>query len=350
MASPVVTRLRTWLPAVPVAFGIALATFLHAAAALDWIDAIVFAVPMGLLLGAIALSSGYFSRALPLARTPLTAILTVVTAAIITAALWSAVGRFWWHALAAGGLVSAAEPPPFLFALLVGLGALGYLLAVTTSSVTRALEDSAAAARRALELQIGQRDAELRALRAQVDPHFLFNSLHAIGGLIGADPARARLMCQLLGDFLRESLTVGSAPAIALEREVALANQYLQIEQVRFGSRLEVSAHVPPDAAGVCVPPLILQPLVENAVRHGVATTLEGGRVAIDARRAGSRMVVSVSNPRDRTAARRGTGFGLDLVRRRLEAAFGDRAGLTIEPGNDSYRVLITLPIEEATP
>jgi LytS/YehU family sensor histidine kinase len=245
------------------------------------------------------------------------------------------------------GIMGPTDPPAAVVALLVGLGALGYLLAVTASYVVQGFEESAAAARRALELQIAQRDAELRALRSQVDPHFLFNSLNSINGLIAVDPGKARLMCQLLGDFLRESLTVGAAAAIPLEREVALAAQYLKIEQVRFGPRLDVSAQVAPESAEAPVPPLILQPLVENAVRHGVATRLEGGAVAIASRRAGERVVISVSNPRDATASGRGTGFGLDLVRRRLQAAFGDRAGVTVEAGDEWFRVFITLPIEE---
>ena len=94
------------------------------------------------------------------------------------------------------------------------------------------------------------------------------------------------------------------------------------------------------------VPPLILQPLVENAVRHGVATRLDGGLIEIAASRAGERAVVVVTNPRDPDLGRPGTGFGLEIVRRRLTATFGDRAALAIEPLPESYRVVVTMPVE----
>jgi LytS/YehU family sensor histidine kinase len=155
-------------------------------------------------------------------------------------------------------------------------------------------------------------------------------------------------MCQLLADFLRESLSVGATPRITLGREVQLAVQYLRIEQVRFGSRLEVVTEVEPGCESVPVPPLILQPLVENAVRHGIATRLEGGTVAVRARRAGPIAVLVVGNPRDPDGGRRGTGFGLDIVRRRLSGSFGTHAALAIEPSPEAYQVTVTLPVEEA--
>jgi LytS/YehU family sensor histidine kinase len=153
-------------------------------------------------------------------------------------------------------------------------------------------------------------------------------------------------MCQLLAEFLRDSLTLGQESRIPLVREVALAEQYLRIEQVRFGSRLTVSLHVSPESAATPVPPLLLQPLVENAVRHGIATRLDGGRVEVSAHRVGSLTNVSVANPRDTDAARRGLGFGLDIVRRRLAAAWGERATMAIEAAPESYRVSLSLPVD----
>jgi len=208
----------------------------------------------------------------------------------------------------------------------------------------QAVEESTALAQRELQSQIAAREAELRALRAQVDPHFLFNSLNAVSGLIAPDPERAREMVQRLADFLRSSLTLGAVPRIALERELALAASYLEIERVRFGERLRVRIDVEPGLANVMVPPLLLQPLVENAVRHGIATCLEGGTIEVEARRRGELVWLTVTNPRDPDGGRRGTGFGLDIVRRRLSGAYGTHAALAVEPSSESYRVSITWP------
>lgn len=311
-----------------------------------WMEALLFGLPMGVIAAPVSLSAWYLVRAMPLSRTTaLRAGGTAVAAALVTSSLWAGVGRLWWQLLGRFGLNMAGDRMTELFALITGLGALGYLLAVTVHYMLQASEESAAASRRALESQIAQREAELRALRAQVDPHFLFNSLNSVAGLIGPDPDKARLMCQMLADFLRDSLTLGGTDRIPLGREVALAQQYLKVEQVRFGSRLAVRADVEPEALDVPVPPLILQPLVENAVRHGIATLLEGGRIGIEARRSGQRALMVVTNPRDADMGRRGTGLGLDIVRRRLAASFGDQAAVAIETTIDQYRVSVTIPV-----
>ena len=308
---------------------------------------LLFGLPMGLIAAPVSLSAWYLCRAMPLERTSAVRVaITALAAASVTAVLWAGLGRLWWRALERIGGLSVPANVPVLLTLLAGLGALAYLLAVTVHYMLQAFEGSAAAARHALLLQVAQRDAELRALRAQVDPHFLFNSLNSIAGLIPADRDKARLMCQMLGDFLRDSLTLGGEQRIPLAREVALAEQYLRVEQVRFGDRLTVRAEVTPGGTSVPVPPLILQPLVENAVRHGVATRLDGGLIEIAASRAGERAVVVVTNPRDPDLGRPGTGFGLEIVRRRLMATFGDRAALAIEPLPESYRVVVTMPVE----
>src|SRR4029079_2516584 len=149
-------------------------------------------------------------------------------------------------------------------------GFLLYLLAMAVSYLAAAFEVSRDAERRGLELQVLAREAELRALRAQLDPHFLFNSLQSISALTTADPPAARRMCLLLADFLRDTLAVGSQARIPLRSELLLAQRFLEIEQVRFGERLRVDIE-PEQAGDIAVPPLILQPLVENAVRHGIA-------------------------------------------------------------------------------
>ena len=312
-------------------------------------DAAVFGIPMGLLAAPISLSAWYVCRAMPLAKTGAIRIgVTAAGAAMVTASLWAGAGRLWWLALQHAGFNLPNTPMRGLFALLAGLGGIAYLLAVTVHYVFQASEQSAIAERRVLESQVSQRDAELRALRAQVDPHFLFNSLNSVVGLMSVDVPQARAMCLRLAEFLRDSLTLGAEARIPLAREVALAEQYLGVERVRFGPRLQIETAIDDAVAEVRVPPLILQPLVENAVRHGVATLLEGGTVSVRAERRGPVIVVEVANPYDPDARRRGTGFGMDIVRRRLAATFGDRAAMTAGADAGSYRVTLTVPVEES--
>ncbi len=293
--------------------GALLAVLVRALTSVGWAGAIAFALPLALGAAPVSLSVWYLCRALPIGRAGTVRIGgTVLAAALVTALLWAAVGRAWWALLATNGAGLSRPVPPVLAPLLVEFGTLAYLLTVAVQYLLQAMDESAQAAQRALEAQVAHRDAELRALRAQVDPHFLFNSLNSIAGLVAVDPARARLMCQLLGDFLRDSLALGAADRIPLGREVALAEQYLRIEQVRFGARLTVETSIDPASAAVPVPPLILQPLVENAVRHGIATLLDGGDIRIAASRDGrSRHRRGDQSARRRRAAdRHGTGPG----------------------------------------
>jgi signal transduction histidine kinase len=313
-----------------------------------WLPAAVFGVPLGLVAAPISLSAWYLCKAMPLSRTSAPRIgATALAAAAVTASLWAGLGRLWWSLLAGTAFDLPLDRMVELFTLLFGLGALGYLLAVTVHYVLQASEMSALAERRALESQIAHRDAELRALRAQIDPHFLFNSLNSIIGLMATDRDQARRMCLSLAEFLRDSLTLGAEARIPLGREAALAEQYLDVERVRFGSRLSFATAVAPEVASTPVPPLLIQPLVENAVRHGVATLLEGGAVRIEASRAGPRVLIVVTNPYDADVRRSGTGFGMDIVRRRLAATFGDRAALTAEARDGVYRAAITVPVGE---
>lgn len=341
-------RLRLHLTAWSLA-GAMLALLVHVLIGVAWTEAAVFGIPMGLVAAPVSLSAWYLCRAMPLSRTSAVRIgTTALGAALVTASLWAGGGRLWWQLLGRTGFDLPLDRLAGPFTLLLGLGALGYLLAVTVHYVLQASEESAAADRRALESQVAQRDAELRALRAQVDPHFLFNSLNSVVGLIATDQDQARTMCLRLAEFLRDSLTLGSEARIPLGREIALVEQYLNVERVRFGSRLAVGVEVAAEAATIPVPPLILQPLAENAVRHGIATLLDGGAVRIEATLAGRRVFIVVTNPYDPDVRRRGTGFGLEIVRRRLAATFGDRAALAAEAADGVYRVSVTIPVGDA--
>ena len=171
------------------------------------------------------------------------------------------------------------------------------------------------------------REAELKALRAQVDPHFLFNSLNSINALIMTDPAAARRMCVLLADFLRNSLKLGSEMRLPLADELRLTECYLDIERVRLGSRLRVEKDIDRECETCMVPPLIMQPLVENAITHGVAAMLDGGVVRMQVERNGAGVRIAIENAFEPEAASKtGVGVGLQNVRMRLKNLYNGDA------------------------
>jgi LytS/YehU family sensor histidine kinase len=299
-------------------------------------------------LGFLCLSAWYASRGLPIDRVDVTrVVVSACAAAFLSSALWLLAARGWLAAVGGFGrwgdlatIFRRSGPTLFAFGFLL------YLLAIAISYVAAAFERSREAERRGFQLQVQAREAELRALRAQIDPHFLFNSLQSISALTTADPAAARRMCLLLADFLRDTLALGARTRIPLASEIALARRFLGIEQVRFGDRLRVEVHSG-DAEACLIPPLVLQPLVENAVTHGIAHLIEGGVVVITAVRGTTTVAISIDNPTDvDRPAGRGTGLGMKNVRERLRSLYGADAALRVEDKDGRFRVRLELPLE----
>ena len=311
-------------------------------------EALAIALPLAITYAFFCLSAWYVSRSAPLSTTgPLRLAASALTAALITSAVWLLLSRVWIEVLARRGLVAdAAATFDRNDTVLFGFGLLLYLLSLAASYLVASFELSRQAERRALEGQVLAREAELRALRAQIDPHFLFNCLHSISALTSSDPPGARQMCVLLADFLRESLALGGEVRIPLDREMDLVKRYLEIERVRFGDRLRVD--LDSGGADAClVPPLLLQPLVENAVTHGIAHTIDGGTVRVAATRGGAVVTFVVENPCDPDRPRgTGTGLGLKNVRARLRALHRDDAQLRAGEERGVWRVEIVLPAE----
>jgi len=240
-------------------------------------------------------------------------------------------------------------------AILFAAGVLLYLLSAVLHYLLAALAASHAAERRALESQVHAREAELRALRAQLNPHFLFNSLNSINALVGRDPEGARRMCEGLGEFLRLTLHLGRRESVTLSEELALVDRYLAIEQVRFGDRLRVERQIDTGALGCLLAPLLLQPLVENAVKHGVAARPEGGLVRLEVVKRDGRLMVVLENPVDdddpvSPGSPPGTGTGLENVRRRLAVLGGREAHLLITRRPGVFRVVLDLAAREREP
>jgi two-component system sensor histidine kinase AlgZ len=325
--------------------GLSFCALLAGQGGLGWRVGLAVGMPLVLAFGFVCLSAWYVSRYTPLGKAgPARLIGTAVGAAVVSSAAWVALARLWCAALErwAGVQTSFSTVGPIVF----GFGQLAYLMALAVSYIASAAEQARAAEHRALEVQVLSREAELRSLRAQIDPHFLFNSLHSISALTTADPAGARRMCLLLAEFLRESLALGAEERIPLARELALAQKYLEVERVRFGERLAVEIQST-GAEGCLVPSLILQPVVENAVTHGIAHLLDGGTVRVTTSCSPVRIVMVVDNPCDADRPKRaGGGVGLANVRSRLRALYGTEASVAAYEDDGRWRVEISLPAD----
>jgi len=221
----------------------------------------------------------------------------------------------------------------------------------------KAQEDALTARRRAAEAESAARSAQVRALRYQVNPHFLFNTLNSLSSLVMAGrPDEAESMILKLSTFFRSSLSLDPAADVTLAEEIALQRLYLDIEKVRFPRRLKVEIDVPAELETARVPGLILQPIVENAIKYGVSGTRETVTLSIVAREAGpGRFTIEVANSAATAAKTRGngkpdgTGVGLANVCQRLEARFGPAASCAFgRLPEGGYRVVLTLPLDRA--
>jgi len=196
-------------------------------------------------------------------------------------------------------------------------------------------------------------EARLQALKAQMQPHFLFNTLNAISSLIYDDPPRAVKCLARLSDLLRGSLDGAATREVPLERELALLQNYIEIMQTRFADRLRVEMDIVGETRTALVPGLILQPLVENAVQYAVAPRTAGGRIAVRSRRADGRLEVEVADDGpglDAAQATTGKGLGLANVRARLEHLYGDAARLELESAGPEGGLVarLVIPFREA--
>jgi signal transduction histidine kinase len=221
----------------------------------------------------------------------------------------------------------------------------GVIVGVTQAYVWhRLFEDRRLRAAR-LEAELAR--SQLQVLRSELHPHFLFNALHAISTLMHRDVAAAETMLARLGDLLRTSLANGAAHEVSLAEELEFLERYLDIERIRLGERLAVTVDAAPDTLEGCVPRLLLQPLVENALTHGIAPRRGAGAVVVRARRRGGTLRIVVADDGLGAAAesREAPGIGLANTRRRLEGLYGRKHRFRAAPApSGGFRVSLQIP------
>ncbi len=316
----------------------------------SWGHTLALTVPVVVLGAGLCLSPYYLCRAYnPEVRSFREIFLVWAVASAIVGALWGAgVWMLTQVLMQLPGLSGLPSKVLSALPLLWVFMALLYLASAAFHYLLLAQERAREAERERLQLRMLTQDAELKALRAQINPHFLFNSLNSLSALTSLDPAKARTMCIRLSDFLRLTLGLGERSSVALREELDLLRTYLDIEQVRFGVRLQVRWEVAEDMLEVPLPPLLLQPLVENAIKHGIARIPEGGQLGISASKNEGELMLVIDNPRDPEEAQaKGLGLGLRAVRERLEGRYGLRARFTVEARPDHHTVHIRIPLEQ---
>src|SRR3984885_6878166 len=335
---PILAQLRRllfyllgWIPLAGM-----LAYLLAVPGNLSWFEAVTVSSILCLLYAFVCLPSWYPCIATPLERSSISRFLfTHVVGAAVASALWLVATRVLGRILSGfnefrGISVQLTQDYPLIF----GTGVLLYLLAVGFHYVLLAVEASREAEARVMQAS---------ALAREAEPHTL-NSLRA---LTTSDAVKAREMCILLGDFLRRTLGLGEKAAIPLEEEMSLIHAFLAVENIRYGARLRMDETIDAEALDAQVPPLLLQPLVENAVGHGIANLIEGGWIRLSAVRRDGDLDIVVENLFDPDAPpRRRSGVGLANVRQRLQTRYGNRAKFATSVDGSTFRVAISLPVE----
>lgn len=297
------------------------------------------------------------ARRFPIARAASPAVFGVHLAAFI---LVSAVSEAWNAALqVAFDPWGHRVPPTFvdtwgttlLYQVLTFL--IAYSLILTATYVMDSREKLARQLTETARLNEELSNARLAALRRQMEPHFMFNALNSIAGLV-RDQRNDAAVSMLVGlsEFLRRASDDSHRAQVSLAEEVEYLQRYIDIQTVRFGDRLQVRLEIPSELLGAQVPNMLLQPLVENAIKHGVAQRVAGGTVHVRGMRDGETLRLSIRNdapPTVKEAPSSRAGVGLDNLRTRLSILHGERADLTLQrTGPTEVEVIVTMPFQEA--
>ncbi len=188
-------------------------------------------------------------------------------------------------------------------------------------------------------------EAELQALQAKINPHFLFNTLNSIASLISENPKAAESTVEKLSELFRYTLKSAEKNLVSVAEELDIVRTYLEIEKVRFGDRLQYDITCDNDVRDFMIPALIIEPLVENSIKHGIASEVHGGKILVKAAKSDGHCLISViDNGRGVDEANKVNGFGLRSVEERLQLRYGASSSLRLVPG-DGTHFLITIPL-----
>ncbi len=198
-----------------------------------------------------------------------------------------------------------------------------------------------------ISLQANLKESQLNTLKGQINPHFMFNSLNNIRGLILEDKAKARLVLTNLSETLRYSLTKSNQNAIALEDEIEMIENYISISKIQFENRLKYTQNIAPEVLGLDIPPMMLQMLVENGIKHGISNLKEGGTIHLEGTIEGDFLELKVINNGSLRSESDSTEVGLKNIRQRLQLLYGKRASFSLTESNNLVYAILKIPLHE---
>ena len=196
-----------------------------------------------------------------------------------------------------------------------------------------------------IQLESSLRESQLNTLKGQINPHFMFNSLNNIRGLILEDATRARDMITRLSEMLRYSLTKNDVNTISIKEELQTVDNYIEISKIQFEERLQFNIDVNPETLNIAIPPMIIQMLVENAVKHGIGNLKQGGEINLVVDKVDSQLFISVANSGTLTMGEGNTKLGLENIKQRLSLLFGNKAHFTLHEKDTFVEAKITIPL-----
>jgi len=308
---------------------------------------LVLVFPPMVILFFVCLSIWYVCKiARPEKKRLLRFLLTHLAALILVDVFFVLVALFYSQFLDA---VSGSKEWTALFAqslpLFLGVGVSLYLISALVYYLVLAGERLRQVEHEAMQHQVLSGQAELKALKTTIHPHFLFNSLNILGPLIDKSPADARQFISHLADFLLYSLRYGKQPLVTVKEEVEHVGHYLGVESFRLGERFKLSFDIDPASLPLFLPPFTLLPLVENAVKHGIGQCASGGTLTLISKQDTGFLLIEVNNPVDPQASRlRGEGHGLENLRQRLALHYGPAARLDTHKDNTGFTVRLSVP------
>jgi hypothetical protein len=277
-------------------------------------------------------------------RSPLRALMTYLALGLAGIATWCVIELLAMRVFAGPDFWSRIFADTWMFQLLAA--AFTYAAAFALGLVVQTFDREHESRERQARLEATAHAAEIDAIKGQLRPHFLLNSLNSILVLIDDDPAEARRMIGRLSSLLHTVFDGLDEPFVPLARELDMVRDYLEVERIRFGDRLQFTVEADGSAVGALVPPLLLQPLVENAVRHGIEPSAGPGSLRVRAQAEGGRLRIRIANTVTSTNGRGGTGRGLALTRHRLRTVYGDEGiGFSAGPDAGGFAASLDLPM-----